>query len=177
MPTCKNCGRKWSWFDSIKKLLRFRKKMKCNHCGEIQYQSTSSRNTTSLFVLFPIITIPFSVLFNLSPTSVLLLELAIIVVVILLMPFFLKLTDKDEPIWWKKGTALKLEQVRMKVSFRQGKGEKSKSKSEWRSHSNRARRKKRERVWIRVSFRQQKTKQAWTCLNVSLIRTGLSKKH
>ena len=127
MPTCKNCGRKWSWFDSIKKLLRFRKKMKCNHCGEIQYQSTSSRNTTSLFVLFPIITIPFSVLFNLSPTSVLLLELAIIVVVILLMPFFLKLTDKDEPIWWKKGTALKLEQVRMKVSFIQGKTKKARA--------------------------------------------------
>ncbi|WML44600.1 TIGR04104 family putative zinc finger protein [Neobacillus sp. PS3-40] len=99
MLTCKKCGGKLSWFDSIKQLFRFRKSMKCNHCGEIQYQSTSSRNITSLFVLFPIITIPLSVLFNLSPTSVLLVEVAIIVAVIFLMPFFLKLTDKDEPTW------------------------------------------------------------------------------
>jgi CXXC-20-CXXC protein len=99
MPTCKYCGSKWSWFDSIKQLFRFRKSMKCNHCGEIQYQSSSSRNKTSLFVLSPIIIIPLSILFNLSPTSILLVELALIVAVLFIMPFFLKLTEKDEPMW------------------------------------------------------------------------------
>ncbi|MEH7380407.1 TIGR04104 family putative zinc finger protein [Bacillus sp. JJ1533] len=99
MPTCQNCKRKWSWFDSIKKLLTFRKRMKCNHCREIQYQSTSSRNTTSLLVLLPISTIPFSVMFDLSPISVLLLGLTLMLVALFVMPLLLKLTDKEEPLW------------------------------------------------------------------------------
>ncbi|MEK5440308.1 MULTISPECIES: TIGR04104 family putative zinc finger protein [unclassified Fredinandcohnia] len=100
MPTCQNCKRKWSWFDSIKKLLAFRKKMICNHCGEIQYQSTTSRNTTtSLLVLLPISTLPFSIMFDLSPISVLLLGLALIFVALFVMPLLLKLTDKEEPLW------------------------------------------------------------------------------
>lgn len=73
--------------------------MKCNHCGEIQYQSTSSRNTTSLLVLLPISTIPFSVMFDLSPISVLLLGLALMLVALFVMPLLLKLTDKEEPLW------------------------------------------------------------------------------
>nr|WP_295973525.1 TIGR04104 family putative zinc finger protein [uncultured Bacillus sp.] len=99
MPTCSNCGRKWSWSDSIKKLLTLRKSMKCNHCGEIQYQSTSSRNTTSLLALCPIFTLPFSTMFDLSLTSVLLLGFTLILVAFLAMPLFLKLTGKDEPLW------------------------------------------------------------------------------
>ncbi|MEH7379161.1 TIGR04104 family putative zinc finger protein [Bacillus sp. JJ1533] len=99
MPTCQNCKRKWSWFDSIKKLLIFRKRMKSNHCGEIQYQSTSSRNTTSLLILLPISTIPFSVMFDLSPIAVLLLGLALMIVALFAVPLLLKLTDKEEPLW------------------------------------------------------------------------------
>ncbi|AGK54473.1 TIGR04104 family putative zinc finger protein [Bacillus sp. 1NLA3E] len=99
MRTCQNCGTKWSWFSSIKKLLTFRKSMKCSHCGKIQYQSKSSRNTTSLLILLPIITIPFTVLFDLSIMSVLLMEITLLFVALLIMPLFLKLTDKEEPLW------------------------------------------------------------------------------
>ena len=73
--------------------------MICNHCGEIQYQSTTSRNTTSLLVLLPISTLPFSIMFDLSPISVLLLGLALIFVALFVMPLLLKLTDKEEPLW------------------------------------------------------------------------------
>ena len=99
MPICQSCGRKWSWFDSLKKLLTFRISMKCNHCGEIQYQSTSSRSIISLFVLFPIISIPFSVMFDLSVPNAILLELSLILVVLFVLPLFLKLTNKKEPLW------------------------------------------------------------------------------
>jgi len=99
VPTCQNCEKKWSWFDSIKKLLTFRKSMKCNHCGKIQYQSTSSRNTTSLLILLPIITILFTAMFDLSLISVLLIELVLILVALSVMPIFLKLTNKEEPLW------------------------------------------------------------------------------
>jgi CXXC-20-CXXC protein len=99
MPTCQNCGKKWSWIDSLKKLVTFRKSLKCHHCGKIQYQSTSSRNITSLFTLLPIITIPFSIMFHLSLTSVILLELAYILGVLFVMPLFLKLSNIEEPLW------------------------------------------------------------------------------
>lgn len=99
MPTCMNCGRKWSWLNSLKKISSFRKSMKCSHCGEIQYQSSSSRNVTSLLVLLPIITIPISALFNLNLIHILLFNLSLFAVVILLIPYFLKLSNKDEPLW------------------------------------------------------------------------------
>nr|WP_147535964.1 TIGR04104 family putative zinc finger protein [Bacillus marasmi] len=99
MPICQNCGTKWSWFSSIKKLLTFRKSMKCSHCGKIQYQSASSRNTTSLVILFPLITIPITVLFDLSLISIFLLDIPLFFLSLLIMPLFLKLTDKDEPLW------------------------------------------------------------------------------
>ncbi|WP_077247602.1 TIGR04104 family putative zinc finger protein [Bacillus sp. FJAT-27225] len=99
MPICQSCKRKWSWVDSIKKLLTFRKSMQCNHCGEIQYQSTSSRNATSLLVLLPISIIPLSIMFDLSPISVLLLGLALMLVALFVMPLLLKLTNKEEPLW------------------------------------------------------------------------------
>ncbi|WP_342780883.1 TIGR04104 family putative zinc finger protein [Bacillus marasmi] len=99
VPICQNCGTKWSWFSSIKKLLTFRKSMKCSHCGKIQYQSASSRNTTSLVILFPLITIPITVLFDLSLISIFLLDIPLFFLSLLIMPLFLKLTDKDEPLW------------------------------------------------------------------------------
>lgn len=99
MPTCQNCKEKWSWFDSFKKLLTFPKRMKCNHCGEIQYQSASSRYTTSSLGLLPISTIPFSVIFDLSPISVLIMGLCLMLVALFVMPLLLKLTDKEEPLW------------------------------------------------------------------------------
>ncbi|MGX9134924.1 TIGR04104 family putative zinc finger protein [Rummeliibacillus sp. JY-2-4R] len=99
MTICQNCGKKWTWFDSLKKLLVVNTSMKCHHCGEIQYQSSSSRNTISLFILFPIIIIPVSILYDLSLTSVLLLEFALILMVLLVVPLFLKLTNNKEPLW------------------------------------------------------------------------------
>ncbi|QFK71460.1 hypothetical protein F7984_09535 [Pradoshia sp. D12] len=99
MPTCQNCGSKWSWNDSFKKLASFRKNMKCNDCGANQYQSMYSRKITSIVVLFPLITIPITVLFNLSLTFVIIIELVLMLVVLLSMPLFLQLTDKEEPLW------------------------------------------------------------------------------
>ncbi|WP_338471638.1 hypothetical protein R4Z10_02370 [Niallia sp. XMNu-256] len=98
MPICQNCKRKWSWLDSMKKLLTFRRSMKCNHCGAIQYQSIPSRNMTSLLVLFPIMIIPIAQIFDLSLLSLLFLDLALALVALIIMPLLLKLTDREE-LW------------------------------------------------------------------------------
>ena len=99
MPTCQKCQSKWSWLDSILKLLSFRKTMKCKNCGEKYYQSTSSRKITSMIVLFPLLTIPITVLFNLTLPTILVIELFLVLVALSLMPLFLKLSDTEEPLW------------------------------------------------------------------------------
>ena len=99
VPTCLNCGVTWSWFDSVKKLSSLKKTMHCKYCGETFYQSTSSRKTISMIVLFPLLTIPISVLFNFTLITVLVLEVILILTVLSIIPLFLKITEKEEPLW------------------------------------------------------------------------------
>ncbi|WP_110926356.1 TIGR04104 family putative zinc finger protein [Bacillus massiliglaciei] len=99
MPTCQCCGKKWSWAESMKKLVTFRKEMKCPYCGEAQYQSTASRNTIVLLSLIPVIILPLSVLFQLPLVTMICLDAVLLLLIWMLMPIFLKITDKDEPLW------------------------------------------------------------------------------
>ncbi|HWO75388.1 MAG TPA: TIGR04104 family putative zinc finger protein [Bacillus sp. (in: firmicutes)] len=99
MPTCQYCKSKWTWFDSLKNVMSFRKKMFCRYCGNYQYQSKSSRNKISLLVTLPVLLLPFSVVFNWSISSVLLLHFVLIMAVFGILPFFLQLSKHDEPLW------------------------------------------------------------------------------
>ncbi|WP_083392048.1 TIGR04104 family putative zinc finger protein [Bacillus sp. MUM 13] len=97
MPICQNCGNEWSWYYTVKQLLTFHKSMKCNHCGKIQYERKASRYTTISFLLpLVIISIIFSIVFDLSISIVVLLSIALLIIVILLHPFSIKLSDKEE---------------------------------------------------------------------------------
>ena len=99
MPTCQSCEEKWSWLDSMKKILKCRKRMNCHHCGKVQYQSKSSMNKMSLFSLLPLFILPFNVTFNLSLVSTLLLGVPLLILAFSMNPFLLKLSNKDEPLW------------------------------------------------------------------------------
>lgn len=99
MCTCQKCGGKWSWYDAMKKAFRFRKEMTCSHCGEIQYQSKTSRNTTSLLLLLPLLMIPINAMFGLSITSALIVELTLLIIMLLISPRFLTVTNEEEPFW------------------------------------------------------------------------------
>ncbi len=105
MPTCKNCGEKWSWFYSLKMIFSFRKGAKCSHCGKIQFPSRASRNKIFMVTLIPIFVnfllsvFIFPEIAHLSSMVKVLLEMIILLAVILTMPFFLDLNDKDEPLW------------------------------------------------------------------------------
>ncbi|WP_409292880.1 TIGR04104 family putative zinc finger protein [Peribacillus sp. SCS-37] len=97
MPICQNCGNKWSWFYTLKQLLTFSKSLKCNLCGTVQYESKSSRYTTISFLLpLVIISIIISIVFDLSLSTVGFLSVALLIIVIFLLPFSLKLSNKDE---------------------------------------------------------------------------------
>ncbi|WP_455674983.1 TIGR04104 family putative zinc finger protein [Pradoshia sp.] len=79
MPTCQRCREKWSWFYTIKEILKFRKRMKCQRCREIQYETKSSRNKVNLFILIPFIINPLCMIYDLPNTAILLVNIMLIV--------------------------------------------------------------------------------------------------
>ncbi|MFD1361806.1 TIGR04104 family putative zinc finger protein [Lentibacillus salinarum] len=100
MPTCQNCGKKWSWKQTFIRLVRFRTAMACPYCGEEQYESASSRRKTMLIGMMPI-----PLVFILPYISGLTIWMALILVIVIsagmisVMPFFLKLSNELEPYW------------------------------------------------------------------------------
>lgn len=99
MPICQGCGEKWSWSQTVRKLLSFKKGMRCYYCGKLQYQNKSSRDKMYLYSLLPVLGITLFTMFDITLVYVILLELSIFIMTILFMPFLLQLSNKDEPLW------------------------------------------------------------------------------
>ncbi|MFB4166936.1 TIGR04104 family putative zinc finger protein [Virgibacillus sp. JSM 102003] len=95
MPVCHNCGRKWTWKQTIKTMFR----LKCPHCGKKQYESASSRIRGSVFVLIPLILLPINAWFEFSIGTVLILAIIFAFIMIGLYPFIIKLSNEEEPYW------------------------------------------------------------------------------
>lgn len=93
MPTCQNCGFKWSWKDTMK--LNFKGKWPCANCGREQYVSSKSSFWGSL-----LFSMPFVFLMNYLRLShgvgwlpIILLFIVYLPVASLLMPFVFKLSN------------------------------------------------------------------------------------
>ncbi|WP_455662596.1 TIGR04104 family putative zinc finger protein [Pradoshia sp.] len=99
MPTCRSCGKSWTWSISLKRILSFRQTMICPHCQKSQYQAHSSRFKTSGVILIPTLLLPVYIMFELSITTALFIELAIMIAALFVLPFFLELSNQDEPMW------------------------------------------------------------------------------
>ncbi|KWW21960.1 hypothetical protein AS888_05640 [Peribacillus simplex] len=99
MPTCQNCGYKWSWKETFVKLFTFKSRLKCSFCEGFQYVSKKSKNRLSLFVFTPfLIWLPL-VSFGVPQGYILASELVSYVLVFVWMPFLYKLSNKEEPMW------------------------------------------------------------------------------
>ncbi|MEC5425780.1 hypothetical protein QGM71_20135 [Virgibacillus sp. C22-A2] len=95
MPTCQNCGKKWTWKQTIKTIFRLR----CPHCDKKQYESASSRIRGGVFfMLIPLLLLPINALLDFSVGA---LSIGIIFALILfgLYPFILQLSNEEEPYW------------------------------------------------------------------------------
>ncbi|MEC2158493.1 TIGR04104 family putative zinc finger protein [Virgibacillus halodenitrificans] len=97
MPTCQNCGKKWTWKQTVKTLFRLKKC--CPYCGKKQYESASSRRRTSAFLLIPLVLLPINAWFEFSVGMVLLLAIPLYIILLGLYPFILKLSNEMEPYW------------------------------------------------------------------------------
>jgi CXXC-20-CXXC protein len=95
MPICKKCSKKWTWKQTIKTLFRF----KCPHCRKRQYESASSRKRTGMICLIPLIALPITTLLKLPWWMVGVFMLPIIVVIWIIYPFIIEISDEEEPLW------------------------------------------------------------------------------
>lgn len=102
MPICENCNNKWSWKQTIKKTTTLNPTMICPYCGEKQYQTQSSKMKISL--LTPIVLLPLLIQIFLDVSRVVLVSLfsALCIVVLLVYPFLVKLTSKEEYLNFSK---------------------------------------------------------------------------
>ncbi|WP_077621832.1 TIGR04104 family putative zinc finger protein [Sediminibacillus massiliensis] len=95
MPTCQNCGEKWTWKQTIKTIL----KLNCPYCGRRQYESASSRRRSGLFALIPLVLLPFNAWLDFSIGNALILPIVIAFLILVVYPFILKLSNEEEPFW------------------------------------------------------------------------------
>ncbi|MFE3976229.1 MULTISPECIES: TIGR04104 family putative zinc finger protein [unclassified Peribacillus] len=98
MPTCQHCGYKWGWIETFFKMFTFKNKLSCPSCDSSQYVSKKSRNQLSLFSFIPLLILP-SISFGVPKGYVLAFEIVAYALVLILMPFIYKLSNKDEPMW------------------------------------------------------------------------------
>ena len=82
--------------------------MNCQHCREIQYETKSSKNKVMLFIFLPFIINPLCIIYDISKISILLIDIGLIVGLLFTIPFILKLSNKEEPLWWLIEIVIKL---------------------------------------------------------------------
>ncbi|RPJ94209.1 hypothetical protein CW357_16685 [Rummeliibacillus sp. TYF005] len=99
MATCKHCGHKWGWKETIAQLFSFKRKLKCTNCHTNQYISVKSRNQLSIVgILISLIFVPL-ISFGVPLRYIITSEILIYVFYIGLIPFLIKLSDQEEVFW------------------------------------------------------------------------------
>lgn len=98
MPTCENCNEKWSWKQTIKKTTTLNPAMNCPYCEETQYQTKKSKVKISF--LTPIVLLPLliQVFFNIPDAILLSLFPVLLVIVLILYPLLIELSNSEEYI-------------------------------------------------------------------------------
>ncbi|TFD92933.1 TIGR04104 family putative zinc finger protein [Jeotgalibacillus sp. R-1-5s-1] len=100
MPRCQNCHQKWSHLATLKRSLNFSSGVTCPHCGEKQFVTKQSRKrSASLSGLISFIIIAAALFFNFSLSELLIFSGVILVLSMLILPYGIELTNKDEPYW------------------------------------------------------------------------------
>lgn len=98
MPNCDNCHNKWNWKQTIKITTTLNPVMTCPYCGEKQYQTQKSKTKIGFLttiVLLPLLLQPF---FDIPGAFLLSLFPILAVIVILLYPFLIELSSREEYI-------------------------------------------------------------------------------
>lgn len=102
-PTCEICNKKWSWKQTIKKTTTLNPEMICPYCGEKQYQTQRSKTIISLLSVIVLLPLLLQIFFNIPGVILFSLFPILFVVVLLIYPFLVRLSSKEEFIDLTKG--------------------------------------------------------------------------
>ncbi|MEZ0482084.1 TIGR04104 family putative zinc finger protein [Planococcus sp. SSTMD024] len=101
MPTCQNCGNRWSLKDTFKAAFKFNGNtgQKCAHCGETQYVSKKSRNQTGILAIIAFLAVVLiRPLLNQDVSTSLLLAMPIVGVLVIAIIYLIKLSNTPETV-------------------------------------------------------------------------------
>jgi|SRR5699024_101688 len=98
MPTCQNCGEKWTWSQSVKRSFQLGGGMPCPYCGDKQYYSARMRKRSSITLFIIPLILLGNLFFGLSIITVIIL-LSIIPIYTFLFPFFMELSNEEEALF------------------------------------------------------------------------------
>ncbi|MYL65006.1 hypothetical protein GLW07_16735 [Bacillus hwajinpoensis] len=97
MPTCQNCGYIWRWKEAMR--LIYRSKATCPNCNTKQFLSAKSRKRSSYTSILVVIPLGITTIYNLSLWVYLGFSFGILVLILLLSPFYYTLSHEEEPLW------------------------------------------------------------------------------
>ncbi len=96
MPTCENCGQKWTWKKVVLQTVKFKNNATCPYCGTTQYIVPKSRKLTGIFGYIPaFLVIMLTLVLDLDGLGIIVLTATLMIVFLALYPFIIKLSNKD----------------------------------------------------------------------------------
>ncbi|WP_404451922.1 hypothetical protein LG329_16465 [Virgibacillus necropolis] len=99
MATCQNCGKEWSWKQSVKQSFTLDTGMKCPHCDRKQYLTTKARKRSSIIYFTPSLLLLFLLVFDISSVfTYISLMIGAFLLMVGLYPFFIELSNEEEPL-------------------------------------------------------------------------------
>ena len=101
MPTCNQCGTRWSWKQTFKKMWTLSNSMTCPYCEENQYQTKRSRTKCAFINLIILLPMLLNIFLHLSPVLLFGSFIILALVIFLLTPLLIELSNKEEFITFK----------------------------------------------------------------------------
>lgn len=97
MPTCENCGKAWTWKQTVITLFRFQ--LICPHCSKRQYLTATSKIKASMFGFIPIIVLPIRNLFHIPWWLLGLLMIPLLIISWISYPYIIEVSNEKEALW------------------------------------------------------------------------------
>ncbi|MBY7143978.1 hypothetical protein KFZ56_13175 [Virgibacillus sp. NKC19-3] len=99
MPTCQNCHHKWSWKQTFKKSFTLGGGMTCPYCEEKQYITPRTRTRSTIITFIIIALFMLSNLFFGPSYIFFFVIISVLPLFLVTYPFFIELSNKEEPLW------------------------------------------------------------------------------
>ncbi|QDP39415.1 TIGR04104 family putative zinc finger protein [Radiobacillus deserti] len=98
MPTCQQCGRQWTWQQTLRRTFTLGNKMKCPHCNQNQYISATARKRLAIFNFIG----PFMIISGIASNSMIVglgIGVVLFALAIIMYPYLVRLANHEESLW------------------------------------------------------------------------------